>query len=521
MKRYTPSHDFGRVPPEIAEWVPRIAEIARGHGLDFFETIFEMVDYSEMNSVAALTGFPVRFPHWRFGMEYERLTKSYAYGLHKIYEMVINTDPCYAYLLRGNTMMDHKLVIAHVYAHCDFFKNNYWFSRTNRKMLDEMANHRVRVRRYIEKYGLENVESFLDACLSIEDLVDPQAPFQDAAGGGGNGVGDEDPGRDFSIPRLRSPKRYMEDFVNPKEYLDEQKKRLQELAAKRQRFPEKPERDVLEFLIQYAPLARWQADILSMVRQESLYFVPQAQTKIMNEGWATFWHSRMMTQDILNDAEVIDFADHHSGTVAQQPGRLNPYKLGLDMFRHIHERWDKGRFGPEFEQCDDYRKKASWDTGAKLGDEKIFEVRRIYNDIGFIDTFLDENFVEDHKLFLYRRNEETGRIEVDTRAYQQVKDNLLLSLTNRGQPFIFVEDANHENRGELLLKHEHLGQDIQVSYALPALENVFRIWQRPVNLRTIVNGRPMVITYDGKEHTERVVEADADQAAQIEADQAV
>ncbi len=518
MRRYAPGNRFGQVPDDIAEWIPRIAEIARGYGLDFFETIFEMVDYEEMNQVAALTGFPVRYPHWKFGMEYERLQKSYQYGLHKIYEMVINTDPCYAYLLRGNTLMDQKLVIAHVYAHCDFFKNNTWFARTDRKMLDEMANHRGRVQRYIDKFGLETVESFLDVCLSIEDLVDPQSPFR-AMDSARESASAEIGGRDFAVPRLRAHKRYMEDFVNPKEYLDEQRKRIEAIAAKRRRFPEQPTRDVLEFLIQHAPLTRWQADILSIVREEQLYFVPQAQTKIMNEGWATFWHSRMMTQDILNDAEVIDFADHHSGTVMQQPGRLNPYKLGLDMFRHIHERWDRGRFGPEYESCDDYRRKASWDTGAKMGDEKIFEVRRIYNDIGFIDAFLDDVFVEEQKLFLYRRNEQTGRIEVDTRAYERVKENLLLSLTNAGRPFIWVEDGNFENRGELLLKHEHLGQDLKLDYACPTLENIQSVWQRPVALRTIVNGRTVMLRYDGETHSERLYDPDAAEQAQIEVDQ--
>jgi stage V sporulation protein R len=518
MRRYSTGTNFGRVPPDIAEWIPRIAEIARRYGLDFFDTIFEMVDYEEMNQVAALVGFPVRYPHWKFGMEFERLQKSYTYGLHKIYEMVINTDPCYAYLLRGNTLMDQKLVIAHVYAHCDFFKNNIWFSKTNRKMLDEMANHRVRVQRYVEKYGLEVVESFMDACLSIEDLVDPQAPFQEPSTEVVSEATEEE-GRDFTVPRLRSPKRYMEDFVNPREYIEEQRKKLQKIAERRKRFPERPTRDVLEFLIQNAPLARWQADVLSIVREESLYFVPQAQTKIMNEGWATFWHSRILTNDVLDDSEVIDFADHHSGTVMQQRGRLNPYKLGLDMFRHIHERWNRGRFGDEYDRCENYQKKASWDTGAQMGDEKIFEVRRIYNDIGFLDTFLDEDFVEENKLFLYRRNEQTGRIEVDTRAYHKVKDNLLLGLTNMGRPFIWVEDANFENRGELLLKHEHLGSDLKVDYARPTLENLFRIWQRPTNLRTIVNGRTLLLRYDGEAHSDRTIEPDELERQAIEADQ--
>src|SRR5665213_306500 len=131
----------------------RIEKAAAGVGLDFYETIFELVTYDQINQFAAYGGFPVRYPHWRFGMEYEHLSKSYEYGLSKIYEMVVNTDPCYAYLMEGNRMVDQKLVMAHVYGHCDFFKNNKWFSQTHRKMMDEMGNHAVRIRRYIDSYG--------------------------------------------------------------------------------------------------------------------------------------------------------------------------------------------------------------------------------------------------------------------------------------------------------------------------------------------------------------------------------
>ena len=135
------------------------------------------MDVEQLNTVAAYGGFPTRYPHWRFGMEYERLAKGYAYGLQKIYELVINNNPCYAYLLSSNSLTDHKMVIAHVYGHCDFFKMNDWFSQTNRKMIDEMANHGNRIRRYMDRFGVEEVETFIDVCLSIEDLIDIHSPF--------------------------------------------------------------------------------------------------------------------------------------------------------------------------------------------------------------------------------------------------------------------------------------------------------------------------------------------------------
>jgi len=170
----TGEHDL---TPELRDLQAEIEGHARRYGLDFYDTIFEVLDYDELSEIAALGGFPTRYPHWRFGMEYEQLSKGYRYGLQKIYEMVINNDPCYAYLLRCNQLVDQKLVMAHVYGHNDFFKNNITFSRTNRKMMDEVANHGNRIRRHMERHGEETVEDFIDSCLSLENLIDIHSPF--------------------------------------------------------------------------------------------------------------------------------------------------------------------------------------------------------------------------------------------------------------------------------------------------------------------------------------------------------
>src|SRR3989338_1611931 len=156
---------------EIEKW-------AKEYGLDFFETVFELVDVGQLSEIAAYGGFPTRYPHWRFGMEYDQIFKGHDYGLHKIYELVINNDPCYAYLMRNNSLVDQKIVIAHVFAHCDFFKNNAWFRNTNRKMMNEMGNHATRIREFCEKYGVDEVETFIDTCLSIENLIDVYHPYQ-------------------------------------------------------------------------------------------------------------------------------------------------------------------------------------------------------------------------------------------------------------------------------------------------------------------------------------------------------
>src|SRR6476619_7035764 len=161
-----------RLPPDLRALKEEIEGYARGYGLDFFEQIFEVIDAEDLNEIAAYGGFPTRYPHWSFGMSFEELKKGYDYGLSKIYEMVINNDPCYAYLMRCNHTVDQKLVMAHVYGHCDFFKNNAFFGHTNRKMMDEMANHGVRMRHYVEKHGEDDVEAFVDKCMSIDDLID-------------------------------------------------------------------------------------------------------------------------------------------------------------------------------------------------------------------------------------------------------------------------------------------------------------------------------------------------------------
>ena len=166
-----------RFPAYLRDIQEEIEAYARNFGLDFFPILYEVLDYKTMNEVAAYGGFPTRYPHWRFGMDYEQLSKSYEWGLSKIYEMVINTSPAYAYLLEGNSTTDQKIVMAHVCAHVDFFKNNYFFSKTNRRMIDGMANHATRVRRHIERLGIEKVEAFIDSCLCLENLIDPMSPY--------------------------------------------------------------------------------------------------------------------------------------------------------------------------------------------------------------------------------------------------------------------------------------------------------------------------------------------------------
>jgi len=489
--------------PELQKAQVEIREIARGYGLDCFETIFELVDYNEINEIAALGGFPTRYPHWRFGMEYDYLNKTYTYGLQKIYELVINNDPCYAYLQTGNMVVDQKLVMAHVYGHCDFFKNNMWFSRTNRKMLDEMANHATRIREYQDRYGVDNVETFIDVCCSIDNLIDFHSPFVEPPERSKTEAPRYDDEAASGEVRKFSSKDYMDKYVNPRNYIEAQEEKIKADNDKLRKFPVRPERDILQFLIDYAPLENWQRETLSIVREEAYYFAPQGQTKIMNEGWASYWHSHIMTNHVLKDSEVIDFADHHSGTMASSPGQINPYKLGIELYRDIEERWNKGKFGKEYDECDDSEKKKNWDKKLGLGRQKIFEVRKVHNDVTFLDSFMNEEFCLRQKLFTYGYNRRTGMYEIVDRDWRKVKEQLLFSRSNFGNPVILVEDANFENRGELLLTHKHEGVDLEFEKAVDTLKNVQALWRRPVSMYTKWNSQGKLLTFDGKEIHEK------------------
>ncbi len=890
-----------RFPAYLRDMQEEIEGHAKAYGLDFFPILYEVLDYKTMNEVAAYGGFPTRYPHWRFGMDYEQLSKSYEWGLSKIYEMVINTNPAYAYLLEGNSLTDQKIVMAHVCAHVDFFKNNYFFTKTNRKMIDGMANHASRVRRHMDRQTQEVVEDFIDTCLSIENLIDPMSPYIMRTRERTPEELEDDDSRDKS-GRLRA-KGYMEAFINPPEYLAAQKKKREddEKKAKR-RFPESPQRDVMAFLIQHAPLEHWQRDCLEIVRDEAYYFAPQAMTKIMNEGWAcigkdsliftdaglvtmgelvsdkvanhvfdgeheqrvydrniirdhetvtlttrrgltllgsnnhrvlladrttwkrldelvqgdrisisgggdrwptqhvplqwnerhrltlnqvadtagvcietvirhraksapvsaatalaidhalveyerpenlviprsvnkrvsirvpervderlgaflgylvgdghiskvkrhlglttgdepqavefldlarelfgvtasmaldegrwrvllhsqhlsdflieclglthgpsarakripaavlrspepvvraflrayfdcdgyagdqgvilstvsdklaeqtqllllnygilsrkrkqgdgcwhvhvngasakvfserigfglvrkqqkldeyvsskkwfkretwddevvslehgrddvydisvtethryaasgfinhnSYWHSKILTEKALNASEIIDYADANSGVLATSPGRLNPYKLGVELLRNIEDRWNKGQFGKEWDECDQMDLKRNWDRRTGLGMQRLFEVRKLYNDITFIDEFFTLEFCIEQKFYSFGFSDRSGNWEIMSRDFKKVKDQMLRMLTNRGQPVIVVEDGNFENKSELLLRHIHEGTDLDANQARDTLRNVSKLWTRPVSLLTKIEGKGKLLRCD-------------------------
>lgn len=439
---------------------------ARAAGLDFFDVAFELCDHEEMNMLAAQGGFPVRYPHWRWGMEFLRMQKGHEHGLHKVYELVLNTDPAWAYLLESNAPVDQKLVMAHVYAHADFFKNNAWYAGTNRRMLDRMADHATKVRRIIDQQGAFEVERWLDVALSLDNLVNLHGAYRPQ--------GAARPHEADSDGRFPA-QGYMEGWINPPEALAEAQTRTEARRSAPRRFPTTPERDVLGFVIAHGRLLPWQAELLAIVHEEAHYYLPQARTKIMNEGWASFWHTHLMTglagaAPLLGDAEVVDYADHHAGAVAPSSQRVNPYRLGLAMFRDIVRRH---------------------------GLRRAFEVRRTHNDLTFLDSFLTAEVCAEAGLYAWTVDRRTGARVVEGREVEDLREKLLGELTNLGQPLVEVTDADAAGRGELALLHHHEGVDLQLDHATEVLANLARAWGRPVSLHTRVDGREAVLHHDG------------------------
>jgi stage V sporulation protein R len=233
----------------------------------------------------------------------------------------------------------------------------------------------------------------------------------------------------------------------------------------------------------------------------------------MNEGWATYWHSTIMTRHYVDATEIIDYADHHSGTVHMPPGNFNPYKIGVEMYRDIEERYNKGKFGKEYDEIDTLGGKDRVDKQMNLGRDKIFEVRRIYNDVNFIEEFLTDELIDRLKLYHYRRDPHTGQMRIASRDHKRIRETMLYQLTNMGKPFIYVVDANFKNAGDLYLAHRHNGLDIEIKFAIETLRNVHKIWGRPVHLQARIDDDMMLFSFDGRQSLQLKIRDDTPKPA--------
>lgn len=464
--------------------IEEITEIATGFGLDFYPMRYEICPADIIYTFGAY-GMPTRFSHWSFGKTFHRMKTQYDFGLSKIYELVINSNPCYAFLLDGNSLIQNKLIVAHVLAHCDFFKNNARFSKTNRDMVESMSATAERIRQYEIKHGTARVETFIDAVLAIQEHVDPDLvrPYRpNRYDLDGDGVADQEQ------EPVQGATGY-EDLWEL-EQLGADKTDSAEDAPKR--FPPRPEKDLLWFIQEYSPnLEPWQRDILTMLRDEMLYFWPQMETKIMNEGWASYWHQRILRELDLNSEETIEYAKLNSGVVQPSQNSLNPYYLGLKIFEDIEKRWDE----PDEEEQKRYGRKPG------QGRAKLFEVREVDSDTSFLRNYLTKKLVEELDLYVFEKKGIEWKITDKT--WENIRDQLVYSRINGGFPYLVITDGNHTGNGELYLKHMYEGVELDLKYVERTLPYVHRLWGKTVHLESVVEGKPVLFTYDGKKNNRK------------------
>ena len=441
-----------------------IEELAIKEGLDFFPTIFEIVDRAIMLEGCSY-GLPVRSRHWSYGKSYQHQKLYGEMGLSKVYEIVFNNNPSYAFLLDTNSDIINIMVGAHVFGHCHFFKHNVAFEGSDRKMIYRAAERATRVDEYIEQYGLDRVEHLMDIAFALDNHVDWHK----------------------GLFRKKYPKKCIIERVSKKGEFDDlldignNKKRSVKKVTVGDKFPPHPEKDLLWFLSNYAPLEDWEKDILTIAREESYYFYPIVMTKIMNEGFASFWHAELMYKyDKLSEQEYMDFAKTHSGVINPgHPFNINPYYLGFKIFTDIRERWDKK-----------YKNGESNINGI----QKVLEVAEEEDDASFLRNYLTKDMAVKLGLFnygyRYKRKpnmdkkdltERHGLIELKDRDLDKIIENIIRPTINYGAPLITINEADSD---VLVLQHRDSFGPLDEKYAEKTMEYIYELWGGPIELQT-------------------------------------
>lgn len=396
-----------------------------------------------------------------------------------------NTSPCYIYCMDSNTLVDNVDVIAHAIGHNDFFKNNIFFEPTDDNMMNKLANHGTRIRKYMARWGYEVVTEFIDHCLRLDTLIDPNKAWKkknikEVV------VRDE---RIYAHPdRLHSKNNYMDEWVNKKDFIENQKSEIKKAeAASFLDLFGGPQKDILGFLKDCAPLKPWQQDIISMLYDEAMYFAPQRATKMINEGWASFCDYHMLCRMGLvslgqktEDSGIWHYAEHKMRVLGGKYSQ-NPYKLGFELFLDIEDRWNKGKFGSEWENCDDMHEKENWNKNLGLGIEKIFEVRKNYNDFLMIQEFFTPEFCEAKKFFEWKRFS-NGEYKIVNKDFPSIKKKMLQRYMNGGLPDIRLLDPNHLGKGWMYLEHQWDGRPLLDSYVRETITSLQKIWKNTVVL---------------------------------------
>lgn len=446
---------------ELKKWNEKIEKLASKMGLDFYPQEFEICDYNDMLGYQSYSGMPSRYPHWSYGKAFEKQKTLYQHGLAGLaYEMVINSDPCLAYLMIDNPLSMQVLTMAHVYGHNDFFKNNIHFSKTRPELSLEMfKRHSERVRKYIETPGIgyDRVEKILDAAHAIRFQCD----------------------RNIFIKKLSKKEQeanYFKDLNKPPSEWDHLKGRDEFEAP--EPFATQPVEDVILFIRDNQPfLEEWEKDLLTIVRNETRYFLPQMETKIMNEGWATFWHYTILNKLNLDPDLHMDFLRSHNQVIRPHVGGLNPYHLGYVMFSHL-----AGSAGHDI----DYRI-----------NPEIFNVRNIDRDSSFLRRYLTKELARDLHLFEYEVKHKRAAVSEisDDEGWEKIRETLISNIGLNGIPVIRVKDINRKNN-QLHLVHEYDNRELDLKYVEKTMSHINVLWNNPVVLETALENSKVYCKYD-------------------------
>jgi stage V sporulation protein R len=433
--------------------VSQLEGLARRLGLDWWPVIFEAVPDSFMTEIAVY-GLPVRMPHWSFGARYIYQLLQRHMGYSRLFEVVFPGDPGHAYLAQSNGLADNVLVTAHVLGHADFSKNNMLFRRCqdqgNPHIIEHAANHARQIERHIEAYGFNAVEQVLDAALSLEQYID----------------------LDQSLRRERYDE-YVAAPAGPKDdafrqrfaSLDTTPSAAPQMRRTRAPLPPHPERDLLWFIATYAPeMESWERDIFLAVREESFYFYPVFATQIMNEGWASYWHARLLREaDFIPEETYLDAIKCHSDVVRPMASgeqialSINPYHMGFTLWEEIVK---------------------------QSGIEGARRIMREDDDYSFVRNYLTREVAEEMGLFRYQR-QQSGPIKVVAADVEELHESLLGDKYNFGAPRVAASEVRTD--GTLVLKHDSQldGRGLDAERALKVLEYIKRVWRRPVLLQTV------------------------------------
>ena len=458
---------------DLEGWDEKIRAKVQEFGLSCFDQEFEVCDHNQMLGYMAYSGMPSHYPHWSYGKSFEKLKTMYDYGVSGLpYEMVINSDPSIAYLMTDNSFCLQVLTIAHVYGHNDFFKNNFTFKSTQAEhTISRFKVHADRVRSYLEdpSIGVEKVERTLDAAhgLSLQCR------------------------RNLAIKKLtlREQRERLIESARPASDPFEDLHQQDEVEAPDlNKLPASPEEDILLFIRDYNPtLSDWERDLLTIVHETAQYFIPQMETKIMNEGWASYWHREIMNSLDLPQDLYLEFLVRHNQVVRPFPKGLNPYYLGLKVWDDIKRRHDD----PTPEEVEKYGRPT------KTGTQALFEAREVDRDASFLRRFLTEELMREMDMFEYEpRGEDLVISQVsDKEGWRGIKETLIKNVGMGGVPVIKIEDADYNQNRSLYVKHYHEGRDLQLEYAEKAISYLHRLWGHEVVLETVVNSKRALLSY--------------------------